>query len=118
MGVRKVDEDAEDELDNFGTTIGTKLPMLQIIRIPSSMWLLTLIHSKEYPFSSQSFPSDNIAGVLSRTFTVKNISNSLAYTIASSCVCTSPMEVMTAGLLDFVKVSISASPSSFADHVH
>ena len=68
-----------------------------------------LIHSWEYPFSSQSYPSDNIGGVFSRTFVVKNISNSLTYTIASSCVCTSPLAVMTiVGLHDFIKVSISA----------
>ena len=45
-----------------------------------------------------------------------NISNSLTYTytIASSCVCTSPVAVMTiVGLHDFVKVSISASLKSF-----
>ena len=64
-------------------------------------------------FSSQ-IPSDNTAGVLSRTFIVKNISKSLTYTIASSCVCTSPLAVMTiVGLHDFVKVSISASLKSF-----
>ena len=50
-------------------------------------------HSLEHPFSSQSFPSDNTAGVLLRTFIVKNISKSLTYTIASSCVCTSPLAV-------------------------
>ena len=72
------------------------------------------IHSWEYPFSSQSFPSDNTAGVFSRTFIVKNIPNSLTYTIDSSCVCTSPLAVMTiVGLHDFVKVSISASLKSF-----
>ena len=71
-----------------------------------------LIHSLEYPFSSQSFLSDNTAGVFSRTFIVKNISNSLTYTVASSC--TSPLAVMTIiGLHDFVKVSISASFKSF-----
>ena len=37
MGVRTVDEDAEDELDKPGTTIGTKFSVLQIIRIPSLM---------------------------------------------------------------------------------
>ena len=53
------------------------------------------------------------AGVLSRTFIVKNISNSLTYTIASSCVCTCPLAVMTiVGRLEFVKVSISASLKS------
>ena len=52
--------------------------------------------------------------MLSRTFIVKNITNSLTYTIASSCVCTSPLAVMTiVGLHDFVKVYISASLKSF-----
>ena len=42
------------------------------------------------------------------------MSNSLTYTVASSCVCTSPVAVMTiVGLHDFVKVSISASFKSF-----
>ena len=45
-------------------------------------------------FSSQSFPSDKTAGVISRTFIVKNISNVLTYTAAFSCVCTSPLAVM------------------------
>ena len=116
MGVFEVDEDAEEELDKPGTTIGTKFSVMQIIRIPSFMrcgfW--PLIHSWEYPFLSQSFPSDNTAGVLSRTVKVKNFSYSLTYTIASSCVCTSPLAVMTiVGLHDFVKVSISASLQSF-----
>ena len=66
-----------------------------------------MIHSYEYPCASKSFPSDRTAGVFSRTFKVKNISNSLTYTVASSCVCTSPLAVMTiVGLHDFVKVSI------------
>ena len=52
--------------------------------------------------------------MFSRTFIVKNISNSSTYTVASSCVCTSPLAVMTiVGLHDFVKVSISASLRSF-----
>ena len=68
-----------------------------------------LIHWQEYPFSSQSFPSDNTAGVFLRTFKVKNISNFLTHTV-----CTSPLAVMTiVGLHDFVKVSISASFKSF-----
>ena len=46
---------------------------------------------------------------------VKKKSNSLTYTIASSCVCTSPLAVMTiVGPHDFVKVSISASFKSFS----
>ena len=66
------------------------------------------------PFVGKPVPIDNPAGVLSRTFIVKNISNSLTYTIASSCVCTSPLAVRTiVGLHDFVKVSISASLKSF-----
>ena len=36
-----------------------------------------MIHSCEYPFSSQSFPSDKTVGLSSRTFIVKNISNYL-----------------------------------------
>ena len=47
IGVRKDDEDVEEELDKSGATIGTKFSVLQIIRIPSSMkcgfW--PLIHS-------------------------------------------------------------------------
>ena len=49
-----------------------------------------------------------------RGLSVKNISNSLTYSVASSCVCTSPLAVMIiVGLRDFVKVSISASLKSF-----
>ena len=36
-GVFEVDEDLEDELDKPGTTIGTKFPVLQVIRIPFLM---------------------------------------------------------------------------------
>ena len=79
IGVFEVDDDPEDELDKPGTTIGTKFSVLQGIRTPSLMrcGFLPLIHSQEYPFSSQSFPSDNTAGVLSSTLIVKKISNSL-----------------------------------------
>ena len=42
------------------------------------------------------------------------MSNSLTNTVASSCICTSPLAVMTVvGLHDFVKVSISAEFKSF-----
>ena len=42
------------------------------------------------------------------------ISNSLTYTVASSCVCTSPLAVMTiVGLHDFVREYISALLRSF-----
>ena len=37
MDVRKVDEDAEEELDKPGTTIRTKFSVLQGIRIPFLM---------------------------------------------------------------------------------
>ena len=37
IGVRKDDEDVEEELVKPGTTIGTKFSVLQIIRIPSLM---------------------------------------------------------------------------------
>ena len=78
------------------------------------MWFLTIDHFIRVSVSSQSFPSDNTAGVFSRTFIVKKRSNSLTYTIASSCVCTSPLAVVTiVGLHDFVKVSISALLMSF-----
>ena len=36
-GVRKDDEDVEEELVKPGTTIGTKFSVVQIIRIPSLM---------------------------------------------------------------------------------
>ena len=39
------------------------------------------IHSEEYPCSSHSFPSDQTAGVSSRTFIVQNVSNSFTYTL-------------------------------------
>ena len=123
-GVMDVEEwDPEEELvDKPGTTIGTKFSVLHCIRIPfflmrCGFW--PLVQSYEYPCSSQSLPSEKTAGVSSKTFIVRNISNSLTYTIASSCVCTSPLAVMTiVGLHDFVKVSISAEFVLFADHVH
>ena len=37
IGVREDDEEAEEELDKPGTTIGTKFSVLHIIRIPSLM---------------------------------------------------------------------------------
>ena len=114
-GVIDVEEwELDEELDDKpGTTIGTKFSVLHCVRIPfliCGFW--QLIHSYECPFSSQSFPSGNTAGVFSRTFIVKNTSNSLTHTAASSCVCTSPLAVMTI-LHDFVQVSISAEFKSF-----
>ena len=106
----------EELVDKPRTTIGTKFSVLHCIRIPFLMrcGFRPLFRSYEYPCPSQSFPSDKTAGVFSRTFIVKTISNSLTYTLASSCVCTSPLAVMTIiGLLDVVKVSISAEFKSF-----
>ena len=37
IGVREVDENAEEELDKPGTTIRTKFSAFQMIRIPSLM---------------------------------------------------------------------------------
>ena len=75
--VLEVEEpDPEDEfVEKPRTTIRTKFSVLQCVRIPFLMrcgfW--PLIHSQEYPFSSQSFPSGNTAGVFPRTFIVKNL---------------------------------------------
>ena len=58
--------------------------------------------------------SESTIPVFSITFIVKNVSSSLTYTVATSCVCTSPLAVMTTvGLHDFVKVSISPEFKSF-----
>ena len=78
-GVIEVDgSDPEDELvDKSGATIGTKFSVLHCIRIPFLMrcGFLTVesIH-KNIRFHRKAFPSDNTAGVFSRTFIiVKNI---------------------------------------------
>ena len=64
--------DVEDELvpefdNNPGTTRGTKFSVLQRIFFPCGVrcGFLPLAHSKVYPWSSQSFPNDRIAGVSS-----------------------------------------------------
>ena len=113
--ILEVDEDVDDELDKSGVTIGSSPCYRKSeFRLLMRCGFRPLIHSQEHPFSSQSFPIDNTADLLSRTFIVRNISNSLTYTIVSSCVCTSPLAVMTiVGLHDFVKVSISALLKSF-----
>ena len=75
---------------------------------------------KNIRFHRIAFRATILLACFSRTFKVKNISNSLTYNVGSSFVCTSPLAVMTiVGLHDFVKVSISASLKSFfADHMH
>ena len=78
------------------------------------MWFLNIYLFVGIPFFIAKLPNDNTAGVFPRTFFVKNMSNSLTYTIVSSCVCTSSLTVLTiVGLHDFVKASISASLRSF-----
>ena len=78
MGV-EVDELEEELVDKPGTTIGTKFSVSHCIRISFLLrcGFSPLIHSYQYPCSSQSFPSDKTAGVPSRTIIVKNIPNSL-----------------------------------------
>ena len=76
------------------------------------MWFLTVDPLIRISVFIAKLPSDKTAGVFSRTFIVKDISNSLTYTVASSCVCTSPVAVPTiVGLHHFVKVSISTRRS-------
>ena len=74
----EVDE-LEEAVDKPRTTTGTKFSVLHCIQVPFKIrcGFGPLIHSYEFPCSSQSFPSDKTAGVSSRTFIVKNISNSL-----------------------------------------
>ena len=105
----------EELVDKPGTTIGTLFSVLHCIRI-----LFELRSTRmSIRCSSQSFPSDKTAGVSSRTFIVKNVSNSLTYTVASSCVCPAPLAVITVvGLLDVVSFQFSGIQVLFADHVH
>ena len=113
--------DVEDELaleldDNPGTTGGTKFSVLQRIFFPClvrcGFW--PLVHSWEYPWSSQSFSSDRTAGVSLGICTVTKRSRSWTYTGASSFVCTSPLAVTTVVVfLDLGRVSISSELGSF-----
>ena len=106
----------EELVEKPGTTIGTKFSVLQIIRIPSLMRCCFLTIDpfvRNTRFHRKAFRA-TILLACSRGLSVKNISNSLTCTVASSCVCTSPLAVMTtAGLHDFVTISISASFKSF-----
>ena len=102
----------EEPVDEPGTTIGTQFSVLHCIRLPSSIrcgfW--PLVHSYEYPWSSQNFQSERTAGVSSRSFTVTNKSNSLTYTVASKFVCTSPLAATTVvGLLETLRITIRLS---------
>ena len=78
-----------------------------------------MVHSQEYPWSSQSFPSERTTSVSSRSFTVTNKSYSLQHTVAASFVCTSPLAVTTVvGLLETIAVSNSAEFRSFLRSMH
>ena len=110
------DESLPELVDNPGTTRGTKLSFLHMIVFPSlvnrDFWSLT--HSQEYPWSSQSLPSDRTASVSSSNCTVTNRFRSWTKTCASSRVCTSPLAVSTTvGGLDLLKVSSSSELKSF-----
>ena len=75
-------------------------------------WSLT--HSWEYPWSSQSFPSDRTASVSSINCTVTKRLRSSTWTCASSFVCTSPVAVSTTVVfLDLRKASNSCELNSF-----
>ena len=111
-----VEDDLLPELDRPGTASGTKLSVVHIIGFSSlvnrGFWPLT--HSQEYPWSSQSLPSDRTASVSSCNCTVTKRSRSWMYTCASSFACTSPLAVTTvAGFLDLRKVSSSSELKSF-----
>ena len=97
---------------------------LRIANNPNSvineMWFLTvdsLIRISD--FHRKAFQATILLACY-RVLSLSRIFHSLTYTVASSCVCTSPLAVMTiVRLHDFVKVSISASfKSLFADHMH
>ena len=65
-------------------------------------------------FHRKAFRGTTLLAVFSRTFIVKNMSNSLTCTIASSCVCTSPLAVLTVvGLHDSSKCPFQLSQVLF-----
>ena len=84
-------------VDNPGTTSGTKVSVLQIALFPClvNRGFRPLTHSWEYPWSSQSLPSDGTAGVSSSDCTVMKRWRSWTNTCASSWFCTSPLAVNT-----------------------
>ena len=69
----EIDKLEEEHGDKPGTTIGTKFSVFHCVRKLFFMrcGFRALIHSYEYPCSSQSFPGDKTAGVSLRTFIVK-----------------------------------------------
>ena len=84
------------------------------------MWFLTIDPFVGIPVFIANLSSDNPAGVFSRTFIVKNISNSLTYTVASSC-----SLHFSFGGYDYPwtarfrqSIYFSITQVLFADHVH
>ena len=107
-------DELQELLDTPRTTIDKKFVVLHLIRVS---YLMTcgfwqLVHSKELPWSWQSFPSERTAGVSSRSFTVTK--NPILWSVASSFVCTSPLAlIMVDGLSKTLTVSNSAEFRSF-----
>ena len=78
------------------------------------MWFLTIDPCVGIPVFIANLSERQYCWRVHEDFHCQEYIQSLTYTIASSCVCTSPLAVMTiVGLHDFVKVSISASLKSF-----
>ena len=117
-GVMDVEEGKlqEELVDKPRTTIGTKFSVLHCIRIPFFLWNVVFDHwslRRNIRFHRKAFQT-TVLLVCFRELSLSRISTSLTSTVASLCVCTSPLAVMTiVGLHEFVKVSISASLKSF-----
>ena len=78
------------------------------------MWFLTIVPFVGIPVFIAKLSERQYCWRVMEDFQSQEFSNSFTYTIASSCVCTSPLAVMTiVRLHDFVKVSISALLKSF-----
>ena len=103
-------------LTNLEPTIGTKFS--RIAYYPNSvfneMWFLTIDPFVGITVFIAKLSKRQYCWRVFEDFHRQEYIHSLTYTIASSCVCTSPLAVMTiGGLHDFVKVSISALLKSF-----
>ena len=92
--------------------------VLRIARYPSpvlnEMWFLSMDPLIRISVIIAKLSKRQYYWCVFEDFQSQENTNSLTYTVASSCVCTSPLAMMTiVGLLDFVKISISASLKSF-----
>ena len=98
-------------------TVGTKLSVLHCIRIPflNEMWFLTIDpFVRKSVFIAKLSERPDCWRVFEDFHSQEYIQFFDVNCVASSCVCTSPLAVMTVvGLHDFVKVSISAENKSF-----